>query len=146
MCKCGDKDCTGFYLLHPAEMVDLPRLKEKELKENPSCTFNLVDSDSSGEIFTKFRELHVIVKPVAKINKGDFVWFTKTFDEIYWRPGMFKVATTTVPFKMKVIDIVETKDGLLYQTKKGHFHENWVGEVVFITEEEANNKIKSVTE
>lgn len=25
----------------------------------------------------------------------------------------------------------------MYQTRRGHFHESWIGEVVFLTEEEA---------
>lgn len=61
MCKvCGKDGCIGKYLLHPAEFKEIPRLKEKELLESPNTTFELVDSPSSGEMFTKFKELHVI--------------------------------------------------------------------------------------
>ena len=61
MCKiCGNDKCSGKYLLHPKELSKIPELKTKELVENPKRTFLLVDSPSSGEIFTKFKELHVI--------------------------------------------------------------------------------------
>ncbi len=61
MCKicCNDK-CSGKYLLHPKELKEIPKIKEKELEQNPNRTFILVDSPSSGEIFTRFKELHVI--------------------------------------------------------------------------------------
>lgn len=61
MCeKCGKDNCTGFYLFHPKEMVRISEAKEKERKRNPNCDFVLIDSPSSGEIFTKFKELHVL--------------------------------------------------------------------------------------
>lgn len=63
MCmKCGNDNCIGSYLLHPVEVKEVPRLKEKELKEDPDTTFLLIDSPSSGEMFVKFKELHVISK------------------------------------------------------------------------------------
>lgn len=58
-CKCGNPLCTGFYLLHPKEMGMLDDLMVQELKKNPKCSFKLMDSPPSGEIFTRFRELHV---------------------------------------------------------------------------------------
>lgn len=61
MCKiCGNDKCCGKYLLHPKELNMIHQIKEKELYENPNRTFILIDSPSSGEIFTKFKELHVI--------------------------------------------------------------------------------------
>lgn len=61
MCKiCGNDKCSGKYLLHPKELKEIPKIKEKELEQNPNRTFILVDSPSSGEIFTRFKELHVI--------------------------------------------------------------------------------------
>lgn len=61
MCKiCGNAKCVGKYLLHPAEFKKIANLKEKELLEDNTTTFLLVDSPSSGECFTKFKELHVI--------------------------------------------------------------------------------------
>lgn len=61
MCKiCGNDKCSGKYLLHPKELKEIPKIKEKELAENPNRTFLLIDSPSSGEIFTRFKELHVI--------------------------------------------------------------------------------------
>ena len=61
MCSiCGNDKCSGKYLLHPKELSKILEIKRKELAENPNRTFKLVDSPSSGEIFTKFKELHVI--------------------------------------------------------------------------------------
>lgn len=60
MCKCGNEKCKGFYLLHPKELIQVRQLKENELKADQDCTFDLKVSPSSGEIFTKFYELHVI--------------------------------------------------------------------------------------
>lgn len=66
MCKCGDPRCIGFYLLHPKEMGEIGNIKSKELKENPNCTFKLIDSPPSGEIYTKFMELHVLSADMAE--------------------------------------------------------------------------------
>lgn len=61
MCRiCKNDKCSGKYLLHPKELHMIPRIKKKELSENPNRAFILIDSPSSGEIFTKFKELHVI--------------------------------------------------------------------------------------
>lgn len=59
-CKCGRTNCKGHYLLHPAEMKEVPALKAKELEKDENCTFDLCESPSSGELFTKFHELHVL--------------------------------------------------------------------------------------
>lgn len=59
-CKCGNPLCTGFYLLHPKEMGMLDKLKAQERERDPNCSFNLIDSPPSGEIFTRFKELHVL--------------------------------------------------------------------------------------
>lgn len=68
MCKCGNEKCKGFYLLHPKEMIAVQKLKETELIADPDCTFDLRDSPSSGEVFTKFRELHVLGSKVQEIS------------------------------------------------------------------------------
>lgn len=62
--KCGDPTCTGFYLLHEKEYTAsiLADLKTKELEKDPLVTFNIIKSPSSGELFTKFYELHVLKK------------------------------------------------------------------------------------
>lgn len=60
MCKiCKHEGCTGKYLLHPKELKFVPLIKERELAKDPDYKFELVDSPSSGEMFTKFKELHV---------------------------------------------------------------------------------------
>ena len=59
-CKCGNERCKGYVLLHPAELSEVPKIKARELEKDKDCTFQLMDSPSSGEIFTKFKELHVI--------------------------------------------------------------------------------------
>lgn len=61
-CKCGNAKCKGFYLLHYKELHKVEDLKRKVLVEDCNCTFNLIDSPSSGEIYVKFKELHVISK------------------------------------------------------------------------------------
>ena len=61
MCtKCKDDRCSGMYLLHSKELSDRFKIIKKELKENPNRKFILINSPSSGEVFTKFYELHVL--------------------------------------------------------------------------------------
>jgi hypothetical protein len=61
MCKiCGDNRCLGKYLLHERELFKVSDIEREELKVNPKRDFKLVRSPSSGEIFTKFYELHVL--------------------------------------------------------------------------------------
>lgn len=60
MCKCGRAKCTGYYLLHRLELYKIDEIKEKELKENPNCIFDLIDSPSSGETPGTFKELHIL--------------------------------------------------------------------------------------
>lgn len=56
---CGHSGCIGKYLLHPKEMQFISQIKKRELVEDSSVKFELVDSPSSGEVFTKFKGLHV---------------------------------------------------------------------------------------
>lgn len=64
MCNiCGNDRCIGKYLLHPLELVFISGIKKKELRINPTRDFILLDSPSSGEVYTKFKELHVIAGP-----------------------------------------------------------------------------------
>lgn len=61
MCtKCKDDRCGGMYLLHYKELKDRYKIMRKELLENKNRKFILIVSTSSGELFTKFYELHVI--------------------------------------------------------------------------------------
>lgn len=60
--RCGRANCTGYYLLHKAELCKIDEIKEKELEENPNCIFDLIDSPSSGETPGTFKELHVLNK------------------------------------------------------------------------------------
>lgn len=60
--RCGRANRTGYYLLHKAELCKINEIKEKELKENPNCIFDLIDSPSSGETPGTFKELHVLNK------------------------------------------------------------------------------------
>lgn len=69
MCNiCGNDRCIGKYLLHPAEFGIINGLKKHELETDNTRTFELVDSPSSGEIFTRFKELHVIAGPNEDMN------------------------------------------------------------------------------
>lgn len=76
-------------------------------------------------------------------NVGDKVYFTKTFREIYWQiyskspPPKLKT-----PIEKKIYQIVHAKDGVLYQVKDGHFHESWIGEIVFKNKEEAEASMR----
>lgn len=65
---CKNDRCIGKYLLHPKEITYIPKIKSEELKVNPERKFILVDSPSSGEIFIKFKELHVIAGPNESLN------------------------------------------------------------------------------
>lgn len=58
-CKCGNEKCKGFFLLHSKELYKMAELEQKELLKDPECTFELLTSPSSGEIFNTFKELHV---------------------------------------------------------------------------------------
>ena len=61
MCKvCGNDRCIKRYLLHPKELEKILDIKNKEMKENNQRAFVLLDSPGSGEIFVRFKELHVI--------------------------------------------------------------------------------------
>lgn len=61
MCtKCKDDRCGGIYLFHSKELSDRFKIIKKELTENPNRKFILINSPSSGEIFTKFYELHAL--------------------------------------------------------------------------------------
>lgn len=69
MCSiCKNDRCIGKYLLHPKEIIFISKIKEEELKANSGRSFILVDSPSSGEIYTKFKELHVIAGADEDIN------------------------------------------------------------------------------
>lgn len=69
MCNiCNNDRCIGKYLLHPKERVLIPLIRKEELKVNSERSFILLNSPSSGEIFTKFKELHVIAGPNEDIN------------------------------------------------------------------------------
>ena len=61
MCsKCNDARCSSSYLLHSKELGERWGIMAKELFLNPRRKFVLIDSPSSGEIFTRFYELHVL--------------------------------------------------------------------------------------
>ena len=62
ICKCGSKNCLGFLLLHEKELDDLDLIKDIQRKQHGNLDFDLLVSPSSGELFTKFYELHVIKK------------------------------------------------------------------------------------
>lgn len=79
----------------------------------------------------------------GKYKVGDKVWFIKSFDEIYQRSDRFRPSVTKHPFEKKITQIVDTKDGILYQVKGGHFHSSWINKIVFDTKEEAENAINS---
>ena len=79
---------------------------------------------------------------MKKYSIGDKVYFIKTFDEIYNSNRTLKPPRKTIhPFEKKIVQIVETKDGILYQVKGGHFHESWIGTIVFDTKEEAEQML-----
>ena len=84
---------------------------------------------------------HEADKPAIEYNVGDKVWFIKTFQEIYWKSGMFRLSKTKTPFEKKITQVIHTKDGTLYQVKGGHFHESWIGKIVFNTKDEAQEMI-----
>lgn len=60
ICKCGNEKCFGWLLLHEKELIELDEIKAEQRKQHGDVRFELKDSPSSGEIFTKFYELHVI--------------------------------------------------------------------------------------
>jgi len=56
-CKiCKEKNCIGYYLLHPSELHKIDNLKDRHIGAN----FKLITSPSSGEYYVRFKELHVI--------------------------------------------------------------------------------------
>lgn len=62
ICKCGNEKCFGFLLLHEKELNEVEQRKEDMRKEHSDVKFELKSSPSSGEVYTKFYELHVINK------------------------------------------------------------------------------------
>jgi len=69
-------------------------------------------------------------------NIGDKVWMIKSFEDVSLGGKMLKH-----PFEKKITQVVHTKDGVLYQVKGGHFHESWIGKIVFDSKEEAEKHI-----
>lgn len=59
-CECGNKDCLGFLLLHEKELITIEQTKDAMREKHGDVNFELKLSPSSGEIFTKFYELHII--------------------------------------------------------------------------------------
>jgi hypothetical protein len=59
-CKCGNEKCHGFQLLHEKELEELDERKELLKARYGNVDFELKRSPSSGEIFTKFYDLHVV--------------------------------------------------------------------------------------
>lgn len=59
-CKCGNNECLGFSLLHEKELKFVNDVKECFRIKYGDVDFELKVSPSSGEIFTKFYELHII--------------------------------------------------------------------------------------
>jgi hypothetical protein len=55
----NDPNWIGFVLLHEKELHEVDDIKVRTIAEYGDVTFELLDSPSSGEIFTKFYELHV---------------------------------------------------------------------------------------
>lgn len=80
----------------------------------------------------------------TKYHVGDRVYFINRFDEIYWWL-YYKTPPerTKYPIQKKITQVVNSKEGILYQVKGGHFPESWVGDIVFDTEEEAKEAIKA---
>ena len=61
--RCGNDNCFGYVLLHPKEcgVVNIARIKANaKVDHGQDIKFNMIDSPSSGEVFTKFKELHMI--------------------------------------------------------------------------------------
>jgi hypothetical protein len=52
--------CLGFVLLHEKELEGIEQIKDSICKRHGNVEFDLKRSPSSGEIFTKFYDLHVI--------------------------------------------------------------------------------------
>ena len=61
MCtKCKDDRCSGMYLLHSKALSNILGIIQKEIQEHQNRKFILINSPSSGELFTRFYELHVL--------------------------------------------------------------------------------------
>lgn len=60
ICKCGNKKCLGFVLLHEKELAEIGQIKDSIRKEHGDVSFDLKRSPSSGELFTRFYDLHII--------------------------------------------------------------------------------------
>ena len=54
------KKCLGFILLHEKELKEIEKIKDSISKEHGQVQFKLDRSPSSGEMFVKFYELHVV--------------------------------------------------------------------------------------
>jgi len=84
ICKCGEVDCLGFVLLHEKELDDLDYMEDIQNVlswKHGNVDFKVVDSPSSGEIFTKFYELHMIKK--IKVNSMKVIFTGLGLSEFY---------------------------------------------------------------
>lgn len=68
---------------------------------------------------------------------GDKVYVIDTFTRKFQK----SLSCLDHPQERKITQIVPTKTGNLYQISDGHFHENSIGEWVFLSKEEAQQKI-----
>ncbi|MNM69286.1 hypothetical protein D3C81_808770 [compost metagenome] len=57
--RCNRPNCIGYQLLHKEGLVEVPERKKILTEKYGDVEFDLIDSPSSGEIFTKFYELHL---------------------------------------------------------------------------------------
>lgn len=76
-------------------------------------------------------------------NVGDYVYLSRSPEQILWRPGMFKPEVIKKPMKIKVINVTESKErGFIYQTRRHSFDNSSIGIVVFNSYEQAEENIK----
>lgn len=53
------KKYIGYEVIHGKAMINLERIKKLAIEIHGELTFEVKESPSSGEIFTKFYELHM---------------------------------------------------------------------------------------
>lgn len=74
------------------------------------------------------------------------VWSIMSPEEINWYKGMFKPTPIKKPQQKKIIQVQETPNGFIYGVKKYHFHERFIGSIIFHSEEEAIEGMKHKNE
>lgn len=134
---------------------DARKYKKEEIFQIP----NENTVNSKDQEFNKFDEFEgdvlsvITVDTTPRVNDlsvlykvGDHVYVTKTESEMKYTGCCFRPEKTSIPIMRKIISITTTEDRVLYQLSGCgvHFDNKAIGDYVFNTYEDANNKLNNI--